>query len=145
MRLLVVLLPACSAYLGDPTSNAAPSTGSDDVPAGGVVIDASSVAAPPDAPIEHGACCHDRGHCVDGDGAFLDQDSCDDGQSCVPDQLLDHDPISTCTATTDALGTYTGVCLSDCLHFGATQLLIDRGDCDSHFECVPCVPGVPGC
>ncbi|HEY0250632.1 MAG TPA: hypothetical protein VGC41_03855 [Kofleriaceae bacterium] len=142
MKALLVLLTACSARLGDPSGAV---TSGSDLPTG-VIVDAGAHAVPPDAPIALASCCHDRGHCVANiENPFIDRDSCDDGQACVPDQLLDQDPIAPCTATTDSLGTYTGVCLSDCLHFGAAQLAIDRGDCANHYECVPCLPGVPGC
>ena len=109
-------------------------------------------ATPAPTPLE--PCCHDRAHCIASaqipDPLFLDQDSCADDQLCVPDQILDQDPIATCTATTDALGDYTGVCLDDCFHFGITQLAITRGSCDSKFECVPCTvanspTNAPGC
>jgi hypothetical protein len=147
---IVLVSSACGARLGDPTGSST-TTGGDDSPPSGVTT--SPVDAMP-APLD--TCCHDRAHCVasdqipDASQLFLDSDSCDDGQLCVPDQILDLDPIATCTATTDALGDYTGVCLDDCFHFGVTQLAITRGSCDSQFECVPCVvanspTNAPGC
>ena len=145
---IVLVVFGCGAQLGDPTGS---TTGSDDTPPTGVTT--FPVDAPP-APTPLDTCCHDRAHCVASDqipdARFLDRDSCSDEQFCVPDQILDQDPIATCTATTDALGDYTGVCLDDCFHFGVTQLAITRGSCGAQFECAPCVvanspTNAPGC
>ncbi|MEO6773202.1 MAG: hypothetical protein ABI467_09280 [Kofleriaceae bacterium] len=169
MIVLVSSAVGCGAQLGTPselTGSGGAATGSD-VPSGpsgpsGSGDDGNSPVDGPDAgmtpppPTPLDPCCHDRAHCVAATDlpaagqTFLDNDSCDDGQLCVPDQLLDHDPISTCSANSYALGDYTGVCLSDCLHFGAANLALEHGDCDSHELCVPCSvggqpTGAPGC
>jgi hypothetical protein len=158
--LVLVSSGACGAQLGAPSELAGSgiATGSDDVPSGSgdSNVDGGDAGMAPPPPTALDPCCHDRAHCVAATDipaagqTFLDNDSCDDGQLCVPDQLLDNDPISTCAATSYALGDYTGVCLSDCLHFGAANLALAKGDCDSHELCVPCdvggqLTGAPGC
>jgi hypothetical protein len=148
---IVLVMFGCGAQLGDPV-NSSTGSGSDDSPPSGVTT--LPDAAPAPTPLDK--CCHDRAHCVastqipTASQLFLDTDSCADDQLCVPDQILDQDPIAACTATTNALGDYTGVCLDDCFHFGITQLAIAPGSCDSQFECVPCVvanspTNAPGC
>jgi hypothetical protein len=111
---------------------------------------------PTSQPTTLATCCHARAHCVptssipDDEESNLDDDSCDDGQLCVPDQLLNADPIKTCTANSFILGDYTGVCLSDCLDFGIEGIALAQGSCGSHLECAPCEfngqpTGAPGC
>lgn len=159
--MIVLVSSACGAQLGAPselTGSGAVATGSDDAPAGSgnSNVDGTDAGMTPPPPTPLDACCHDRAHCVAStdipaeNQTYLDDDSCDDDQLCVPDQLLDHDPISPCSANSYALGDYTGVCLSDCLHFGAANVALARGDCDSHELCVPCSvdgqpTGAPGC
>lgn len=160
MIVLVSSSVACGAQLGAPselTGNGDVSTGSDDAPSGSGSANVDSTDAgvtPPPTPLD--ACCHDRAHCVastdvpTASQTFLDHDSCAAAQLCVPDQILDNDPIATCTASTYALGDYAGVCLSDCFHFGAAGLALARGSCASHLLCVPCSvgdqpTGAPGC
>jgi hypothetical protein len=153
----------CGAQLGAPSALSGGddvSSGSDDVPSGSGSGDTNvdgtdaGMATPPPTPLDQ--CCHDRAHCVDSTDipaasqTFLDNDSCDADQLCVPDQILDKDPIATCTANSGALGDYTGVCLSDCFHFGVVNLALAKGSCDSHELCVPCAvggqpTGAPGC
>ena len=82
----------------------------------------------------------------------LRPDTCDDTALCVPTENL---PASfapaACSATAFLSGNYTGVCLSDCLDFGAgSELALDRGNCQSLHTCVPCKrdgksTGAPGC
>ena len=101
-------------------------------------------------------CCSNRAHCVP-ESAIpsaqqdnLDNDSCSDGNLCVPDQILLNQPIPTCTANSLILGNYTGVCLSDCFSFGIQGLALSRGSCQSNYKCAPCTQngqptGAPGC
>jgi len=160
-----VVSAACGAQLGEPSALSGGddvSSGSDDVPpangsgSGGTNVDGTDAGVPPPKPTPLDPCCHDRAHCVASTDipaasqTFLDNDSCDDDQLCVPDQILDADPIATCTANSGALGDYTGVCLSDCFHFGVAGLALAKGSCDSHELCVPCdvggqPTGAPGC
>ena len=73
---------------------------------------------------------------------------------CVPSEMLapDFKPVA-CTASTLLTGSYTGVCLSDCLQFSFIQNLgISRGSCDNLHKCAPCTDplsgkptGAPGC
>jgi hypothetical protein len=75
---------------------------------------------------------------------------------CVPNEMLQPNfKGPACSGSTLLTGSYTGVCLSDCLHFGFIQSLgISRGSCQDHFKCAPCVnplngqptnaPGCPG-
>lgn len=111
---------------------------------------------PTSQPTTLATCCHQRAHCVptssipDDQQSNLDNDSCDDDQLCVPDQLINADPIDTCAANSFILGDYTGVCLSDCLHFGIEAIALAQGDCGSHLKCAPCEfngqpTGAPGC
>jgi hypothetical protein len=102
------------------------------------------------------ACCSARAHCVptsaipDEQEDNLDDDSCNDGNLCVPDQILLNQTIPTCTASSIILGDYTGVCLSDCFSFGIQGLALSRGSCASNYKCAPCTQngqptGAPGC
>ena len=101
-------------------------------------------------------CCSARAHCVpdsaipDAQEDNLDNDSCSDGNLCVPDQILLNQTIPTCTANSLILGNYTGVCLSDCFSFGIQGLALSRGSCASNYKCAPCTQngqptGAPGC
>jgi hypothetical protein len=163
MIVLVSFAAGCGAQLGEPSALSGGddvSSGSDDVPpangSGDTNVDGTDAGMPPPPPTQLDACCHERAHCVASTDipaasqTFLDNDSCDADQLCVPDQILDQDPISTCTANSNVLGDYSGVCLSDCLHFGVVNLALAKGSCDSHELCVPCdvggtPTGAPGC
>lgn len=109
------------------------------------------------------ACCSARAKCVptalvpsarrsnldDGDGA------CQQGQElCVPNEMLDpafRGPA--CQGSTFFTGSYSGVCLSDCLDFDFFESLgISRGSCPNGSVCAPCrnpltgaSTGAPGC
>jgi hypothetical protein len=73
---------------------------------------------------------------------------------CVPTENLDPNfkPMA-CTGSGLIGGSYTGVCLSDCLDFGFIQSLgISQGSCDNLHKCAPCTnpltgqpTGAPGC
>jgi hypothetical protein len=113
-------------------------------------------AGPKRAPVTFAQCCDARAHCVpsssipDDQEDNLDQDSCADTNLCVPDQILLGQTIPTCTASSLLLGSYSGVCLSDCFSFGIQGLALARGSCQSGFKCAPCVQngqptGAPGC
>jgi hypothetical protein len=160
MIVLVSSSAACGAQLGEPSAllGGDDVSGSDDVPSGSGSANVDGTDAgmttPPPTPLDQ--CCHARAHCVASteipaaSQTFLDNDSCGADQLCVPDQILDNDPIDTCTANSNVLGDYTGVCLSDCFHFGAAGLALAKGSCDSHDLCVPCsvggqATGAPGC
>jgi hypothetical protein len=101
-------------------------------------------------------CCSQRAHCVPSTSIPADQqsnlndDSCTTGNLCVPDQILLNQTIPTCTASSLILGSYTGVCLSDCFDFGIQGLALSRGSCASNYKCAPCTQngqptGAPGC
>jgi hypothetical protein len=105
------------------------------------------------------ACCEGRGKCVaatsipdDQEGNLDDgDDACvEDVELCVPDQILNNGPFTTCTANSFILGNYTGVCLSDCLEFGLQGIALARGSCMNDHKCAPCTQngqptGAPGC
>ena len=105
------------------------------------------------------ACCSGRGKCVaassipdDQEGNLDDSDDAclPDVELCVPDQILNNGPFTTCTANSFILGAYSGVCLSDCLDFGIQGIALARGSCANHFKCAPCTQngqptGAPGC
>ncbi len=84
-----------------------------------------------------------------------DNGTCTKGaELCVPNEMLQPNfKGPACTGSTLLTGDYTGVCLSDCLHFGFLQSLgISRGSCQQGFECAPCTnpltgqpTGAPGC
>lgn len=113
-------------------------------------------AGPTKPAVTFAQCCGARAHCVpesaipDDQEDNLDDDSCNDGSLCVPDQILLNQPIATCTASSLILGNYTGVCLSSCFDFGIQGLALSRGSCPSDFKCAPCTQngqptGAPGC
>jgi hypothetical protein len=146
----IVLVASCGARLetaenASAADGGASTSGGDNttVTDGGTSRDdaGSADASTPTQPLT--TCCHQRAHCVPtasipaDDQSSFDTDSCTDTELCVPDQLLDHDPLVPCTATSYLLGDYTGTCLSDCLHFGIESLLIVPGSCGAHLECVP--------
>lgn len=105
------------------------------------------------------ACCGNRGKCVaassipdDQEGNLDDSDDAcvADVELCVPDQILNNGPFTTCNANSFLLGQYTGVCLSDCLDFGLQGIALARGNCMNNFKCAPCTQngqptGAPGC
>lgn len=90
-----------------------------------------------------------RGNLDDDDG------TCVEGvELCVPNEMLVPGfKGSPCEGSTFLSGDYTGVCLSDCLHFSFIQKLgISRGNCMQGFKCAPCTnpltgqpTGAPGC
>ena len=85
----------------------------------------------------------------------LKVDTCAKGaELCVPtENLAPGFKPAACTATPLFGGTYSGVCLSNCLHFGFLESLgMDQGTCDNAHQCAPCVnplsgqpTGAPGC
>lgn len=84
-----------------------------------------------------------------------DDGTCAEGSElCVPNEMLQPNfKGPACTGSSLLTGDYTGVCLSDCLHFGFIQSLgISRGSCTKGFKCAPCTnpltgqaTGAPGC
>jgi hypothetical protein len=102
------------------------------------------------------SCCDARAKCVpsaaipDAQEENLEQDSCMTAELCVPTQILNDGPFPTCNANSIILGSYTGVCLSDCLDFGIQGIALARGNCAANNKCAPCVQngqptGAPGC
>jgi hypothetical protein len=82
----------------------------------------------------------------------LQADSCANDSLCAPTENLSPAFVPpACSASTLISGSYTGVCLSDCLDFGfGSDLALDRGNCQSLHTCVPCKrdgkpTGAPGC
>jgi hypothetical protein len=113
-------------------------------------------------------CCSedgtDEGRCVpetivpSSEQSNLSADSCAtlDGTKnlCVPSEMLDLTSFKppACTATGFLVGSYTGVCLSNCLSFGIEGIALAQGSCDSIHTCAPCknpltgaATGAPGC
>ncbi|MBX3154487.1 MAG: hypothetical protein KF773_00680 [Deltaproteobacteria bacterium] len=104
-------------------------------------------------------CCSGRAKCVPTSAIPDDQEDklgkkeCKDstpGALCVPNELLAGGPFPTCNANSLILGSYSGVCLSDCLEFGIQGVALARGNCQNHYKCAPCVQngqptGAPGC
>jgi hypothetical protein len=99
--------------------------------------------------------CIPTGQIPSAEQANLDVDTCTKNvELCVPAEMI---PASfkppACTGSTLLTGSYTGVCLSKCLHFGFLQSLgIAQGSCDDLHECAPCKnpltgqpTGAPGC
>jgi hypothetical protein len=91
----------------------------------------------------------EQGNLDDDDGTCLKG-----SELCVPNEMLQPNfKGPACNGSTFLTGDYTGVCLSDCLHFGFIQSLgISRGSCQSGFKCAPCTnpltgeaTGAPGC
>jgi hypothetical protein len=113
------------------------------------------------------ACCNSQGasraKCVPtsivpaAQAGNLDDDdgTCQEGaELCVPNEMLQPNfKGPACNGSTLLTGSYTGVCLSDCLSFGFIQSLgISKGSCMSGFKCAPCTnplngtaTGAPGC
>jgi hypothetical protein len=111
------------------------------------------------------SCCsengQDQGRCVPTstisatEQKNLGQDSCAaDAGLCVPSEMLDIATFMppTCTGSGLLIGSYTGVCLSNCLSFGIQGIVLDQGSCDSIHTCAPCTnpitgqpSGAPGC
>jgi hypothetical protein len=126
-----------------------------------------SCDAPKQAAKTFTGCCTEQGttraKCVptslvpQAEQANLDDDNgtCQKGaELCVPNEMLQPGfKGPACNGSTLLGGDYTGVCLSDCLHFGFLQSLgISQGSCQDHFECAPCTnpltgqpTGAPGC
>jgi hypothetical protein len=124
-----------------------------------------SCDAPKSAPVALKSCCKlqgaFRGKCVPRTAvppAALpmlgndDADTCDAStEVCAPTENLDPSfKPAACQASSFAIGTYSGVCLSDCLDFGLQGLALDQGNCLKIQTCVPCSQGgkptgAPGC
>lgn len=77
-----------------------------------------------------------------------------DAELCVPNEMLQPNfKGPACSGSTFLTGSYSGVCLSDCLSFSFIQKLgISRGNCMNGFKCAPCTnpltgkaTGAPGC
>jgi hypothetical protein len=111
---------------------------------------------PTKAPVTFAQCCSMKAHCVpstlvpSNESSNVSQQECTTGNLCVPDQLLENQPIPTCTANSFILGNYTGVCLSNCLDFGIQGIALDQGSCAADYTCAPCTQGgkptgAPGC
>ncbi len=99
--------------------------------------------------------CIPTGQIPQSEQANLTAHECVSGQAlCVPSEMI---PVTfhptACTGSGLLTGSYTGVCLSKCLHYGFIQSLgVDHGSCDSLHDCAPCKnpltgqnTGAPGC
>ena len=111
------------------------------------------------------SCCSengtDEGRCVpttivpSSEQSNLSKDSCSQSTDlCVPSEMLNIASFkpTACTATGFLVGSYTGVCLSNCLSFGIQGIVLAQGDCDGIHTCAPCTnplsgqpTGAPGC
>jgi hypothetical protein len=117
---------------------------------------------PSEPPRTFAACCDDRARCVprelvdDQQAENLEEQECEDlaedAYYCVPNELLLGETPPSCTANSWLIGSYSGVCLSDCLDFGIQGIALAGGSCDDGFKCAPCVDptsgqptGAPGC
>lgn len=122
---------------------------------------------PVDVPRVFKGCCQkggfSYGRCIPNqmippgqDKEYLSEDECfgeNKGVYCVPAEMVVDSAFAgkPCQASA-LLGTYSGVCLSDCLDFGLEGIAMDRGSCDNVHTCVPCKnpltgasTGAPGC
>ena len=101
-------------------------------------------------------CCGAQAHCVptsavpQSEQGNLSQQECTTTDLCVPDQILEAQPIPTCSGNSPFIGSYTGVCLSNCLDFGIEGIALVQGDCTGNTTCAPCTlngqpTGAPGC
>jgi hypothetical protein len=82
----------------------------------------------------------------------LQTDTCDPQSFCVPTENIPTAFVPPpCSASAFLSGPYTGVCLSNCLQFGAgSDLATAQGNCKALHTCIPCVrdgapTGAPGC
>ncbi len=84
----------------------------------------------------------------------LSTDACTQSADlCVPAEMLQASfTPPACTANGFLIGTYSGVCLSDCLQFGLQGIVLARGNCAGDHTCAPCQnpltgqpTGAPGC
>jgi hypothetical protein len=114
---------------------------------------------PTKPPAPFAACCNDQAKCVPTSAIpqtlqkNLDQDSCTQGDLCVPTENLQASfTPPACSATGFLVGDYTGVCLSDCLSFGLQGIVLAKGNCTDQHTCAPCknplsgqATGAPGC
>ncbi|HZS38313.1 MAG TPA: hypothetical protein VFF06_15855 [Polyangia bacterium] len=105
------------------------------------------------------ACCNGDAKCVPTTAIpqalqkNLSADSCMQNDLCVPTENLQASfSPPACSASGFLVGSYTGVCLSDCLSFGIQGLLLAKGDCSDNHTCAPCknpltgaATGAPGC
>jgi len=103
-------------------------------------------------------CCDNRARCVpasaipdEQEGQLSDEDcEAEPDSLCVPNEILADGPFPACAASGPLIGSYTGVCLSDCLDFGFVGLALGRGNCQQGYKCAPCEQfgdptGAPGC
>jgi hypothetical protein len=124
-----------------------------------------SCDSPREAGVRFRECCSDsgvpRGKCVPASmipyerREKLDDDdgTCFAGDLCAPSESLDPNyQYPRCTAFNLLQGgTYSGVCLSNCINFSLIELLATRqGSCADEYTCVPCFrdgepTGAPGC
>lgn len=117
---------------------------------------------PTQPPRPFAPCCDARARCVPRElvdaqqAENLDERDCEDIENdayyCVPDELLLGQTPPTCSASSWLIGSYTGVCLSDCLDFGIQGIALAGGTCADGFKCAPCIDptsgnptGAPGC
>lgn len=95
-----------------------------------------------EAPKALAACCEGHGRCVpravvpesardaldDDDGACVE-----DQELCVPEELVSPaTPPRTCTVSLPFVGTYQGICVSDCF-----DALVPSGNCPGDLVCAP--------
>jgi hypothetical protein len=114
---------------------------------------------PTKPPVMFRNCCSNQARCVPQSAIpmalrdNLERKDCASGNLCVPSENLDPSfQPQQCQAEGPLIGTYTGVCLSECLNFGLQGLFLDTGNCPGQKKCVPCrnpldntPTGAPGC
>jgi hypothetical protein len=103
-------------------------------------------------------CCAGKGSCVPEDlvpeasKASLAADTCATGLLCAPTEALaaGYMPAACVTGPPKGQATTPGVCLSNCVDFGALGGLVRQETCAADHKCVPCTflgqpTGAPGC
>ncbi len=113
------------------------------------------------APVVLSSCGDNGGKCVPNTSIPVEQqelveqlDCQSENDSCVPNQILNAGPYSTCDGSSLFLGNYVGSCLNTDILNVPLSGLIPRENCDDlfgdGFRCVPCErngepTGAPGC
>jgi len=115
-----------------------------------------SCDAPKKPAVTFKTCCETKGKCVPSamvpaaarEELGSDDGTCDKGNLCVPSEMLAvNAQPAPCSASIPFVGSYAGVCVSDCL-----ESLVPQGSCKGSQVCLPCKDpfdgtptGAPGC
>jgi len=104
-------------------------------------------------------CCSTKGRCVptssmtEDQSSQLEQKECAATEVCAPAENMDPKFVPTKCQASAFIGSYDGVCISNCVHKGfLTSLGTAQGNCDADHFCAPCnnpltgePTGAPGC